>query len=267
MEITLTRPIAEGRTAEIYAWQNGTILKLYREWCPPHWVEYESKVAHAVSGAGIPTPAAGEIVEINGRRGIIFERVSGISMLQDMNSRPWKLIKHAHTLAMLQARINQLSFPGLASNKDGLAHAIRQAPHLNDRSREKVLNLLSGLQGGDRVCHGDFHPGNVMLTDRGAIVIDWMTVNVGNPVADFARTNLILMVGPKGAGKQISPVARFFIRSFRQIYARSYLQIMPDTNNERCQWLTVNAAARLAEQIEPERENLLSIVERNQPLK
>lgn len=260
MEVTLAKPIAYGRTAEIYQWQDGTVLKLYHDWFPSQVVEYESKVAHLVVDAGIPTPAAGEIIEVNGRRGIIFERVNGISMLQDMNKRPWNIFKHAHTLAELQSRINQLSFSGLSSNKDGLAYAIQKAPHLSEHLREKAMNLLSNLQDGDKVCHGDFHPGNIMLTDRGAIVIDWMTVNRGNPIADFARTNMLLMIGPKGVGKQISLMVKVFIKFFRQMYSRSYLQLIPDSNNERKKWLTVTAAARLAEQIEPEREALLQVV-------
>ena len=260
MQNTLTKPIAIGRTAEIYEWKDNTVLKLYREWCPSEWVEYESRVAHAVVEAGIPTPAAGEIVEVNGLHGIVFERVAGVSMLQDMNVHPWNIFKHAHTLAELHSRINQISIAGLSSNKDGLAYAIRQTPHLDDRLREKALDLLSKLQDGDKVCHGDFHPGNVMLTDKGAIVIDWMTVNMGNPMSDFARTNMILMVGPKGAGKQLSLMGRLFIEFFHQMYAGYYLQLMPDTNNERDEWLTVNAAARLAEQIEPERDALLQLV-------
>ena len=260
MQNTLTRPIAEGRTAEVYAWQDDSILKLYREWCPPDWMEYEYKVVHAVVDAGIPTPAAKECVEVNGRRGIVFERVKGISMLQDINAHPWNVFKHAHTLAELQARINQLSLPRLSRSKEGLAYSIQQAPHLDDRLREKALDLLSKLRDGDRVCHGDFHPGNVMLTDKGAVVIDWMTVTAGNPTADFARTNMILMVGPKGAGKQLSLVGRRIIEFFRQMYSRSYLQLMPDTNNERSKWLTVISASRLAEQIQPERDALLQLV-------
>ena len=181
-------------------------------------------------------------------------------MLQDMNARPWNVFKHARTLAELHSRINRLSITGLSSNKDGLAYAIRQAPHLDDRLREKALDLLSKLQDGGRVCHGDFHPGNVMLTDKGAIVIDWMTVNTGNPMSDFARTNMILTVGPKGAGKQLSLMGRSVIEFFRRMYSRDYLQLMPDTNNERSEWLTVNAAARLAEQIEPERDALMQLV-------
>ena len=260
MEIILTKPVAEGRTAEIYEWQDGTVLKLYHPWFPANLVEYESKVAHAVVAAGIPTPAAGEIIEVNGRRGTIFERVSGISMLQDMNNHPWRIIKHARTLAELQFRVNQLSFPGLNSYKDGLVYAIQQAPHLDDDLREKALNLLSSLPDGDMVCHGDFHPGNIMLTARGAVVIDWMTVSTGNPMADFARTSMLLTIGPKGAGKQITPIVASFIKLFYKIYARHYLQLMPDTHHERNKWLTVIAAARLAEQIELERVDLVKLV-------
>src|SRR6185369_345766 len=115
MEISLSKPMAEGRTAEIYEWNDGYILKLYRDWCPPHWVEQEAKIAHAVSEAGIPTPAAGEIVEVHHRRGIIYERVTGISMLQDLNTRPWMFLRHARTLAELQVKINHLAISGLWS--------------------------------------------------------------------------------------------------------------------------------------------------------
>src|SRR5574338_1237169 len=65
-------PLAEGRTAEIFLWDEDHILKLYRDWCPADWVDYESRVAHAIHAAGIPSPAAGEIVEVDGRRGLVY---------------------------------------------------------------------------------------------------------------------------------------------------------------------------------------------------
>jgi len=91
--------MAQGRTAEIFAWDDHHILKLYRDWCPPDWVEYEARTARAVWEAGIPSPAVGDIVEVDGRRGLIYQRLEGISMLQDMNARPWMLLKHARSLA------------------------------------------------------------------------------------------------------------------------------------------------------------------------
>src|SRR6266508_6918087 len=109
MMTTLSTSIAQGRTAEIYAWDDRHILKLYRDWCPSNWVEYEARIARAVYEGGIPSPAAGEIVEMDGRRGLIYERLEGISMLQDLNARPWTFLKHARALAKLHVKINQLS--------------------------------------------------------------------------------------------------------------------------------------------------------------
>jgi len=261
MESSLSAPIAEGRTAEIYEWHDGYVLKLYRDWCPPHWVEQEAMVAHAITEAGIPTPAAGEIIEVNGRRGLVYKRVTGVSMLQDLNTQPWMFLRHARTLAELQAKIHQLFISGLQSYKAGLMYTIRRAPHLSDELREKVLNHLVTLPDRDNVCHGDFHPGNVLLTPKGAVVIDWMTASSGNPWADVARTSMLLTIGAKRAGEQVRPVLRFLVNLYHQAYLNHYIKLFPDKNNELKQWMPVIAAARLDEQIEPEREALIRMVQ------
>jgi len=260
MDISLSTPIAEGRTAEVYEWQDNHVLKLYYDWCPPHWVEQEAKVAHAVSEGGIPTPAAGEIVEVDHRRGLVYERVTGISMLQDMNSRPWMMLKYARSLAELQVKVNQLSIPGLWSGKEGMMNAIRRAPDLTDDLREKTLEHLAALRDGKKVCHGDFHPGNVLLTKKGVIIIDWMTACSGNPWADVARTSMILTIGAKRAGKQVKPIIRILINLYHQTYLKHYQNLIPDKYNEFRKWLPVIAASRLDEHIEPEREALIKMV-------
>lgn len=65
---------ARGRTAEVYAWGDQQILKLYFSEFPSHWVDYELKIARVVQDAGLPSPKVGEIVEVNGRRGLVYER-------------------------------------------------------------------------------------------------------------------------------------------------------------------------------------------------
>ena len=257
----LSAPIAHGRTSEIYRWNDGHILKLYYDWCPPNWIEHEAHVAQVIFDAGIPAPAVGEIVEINGRRGIVYERVEGVSMLQDMNARPWMIFKQAKALADLQVQFHQLSIPGLYSYHVALEHTIRRAPHLTEAMRVKVLELLKTLPDGNIICHGDFHPGNVILSAQGPIVIDWMTAASGSPWADVARTCMILHVGPKAAGRQLSQIARLFINLYYERYLKHYKALHSDTQNELRRWLPVIAAARLDERIEPEREGLLQMIE------
>ena len=141
-----------------------------------------------------------------------------------------------------------------------MIYAISHAPHLGDDLRERVLNYLASLEDGDKVCHGDFHPGNVLLTEKGAVVIDWMTANSGNPWADVARTSMLLTIGAKSAGKQLSPMTRLFIRIYHRAYLKNYVSLIPDRNNEYMKWMPVIAAARLDERIKGEEETLIGMV-------
>ncbi|HEY4721512.1 MAG TPA: aminoglycoside phosphotransferase, partial [Anaerolineae bacterium] len=77
--------IGEGRTAEVYAWGDHQILKLYRRDMPNDWVEYEAKVGRMVCEAGLAAPAigdaaTGDIVKDGDRLGIIYERIDGLTM-------------------------------------------------------------------------------------------------------------------------------------------------------------------------------------------
>ena len=252
--------LAEGRTAEIYAWDDQHVLKLYREWCPPDWVNYEAKIAGAVHEAGIPSPKVGEIIEVNGRRGLVYERLEGISMLKDMNARPWMLWKHARSLAELHTMIHRKSITSLPLYKNRLRNDIGEAPQLTDDLRRKALTLLDQLPDRQNVCHGDFHPGNILLTKKGPVVIDWMTACSGSPWGDVARTSLILNIGAKAAGRQVRPIIRTAIRFYHRTYLNGYYAINSDVEDEMHQWLPLIAAARLSEKITPEREALIKMV-------
>lgn len=257
----LSTPIAQGRTAEVYLWNDHQVLKLYREWCPPHWIEEEARIAHAVHTAGIPSPAAGEIIELNGRRGLIYERLEGISMLQEMNAHPWTILKHARSLADLHVQINKISITGLPSYKDGIQYAINETQQLTEDVRHKALTVLNALPDGTQLCHGDYHPGNVILTGNGPIVIDWMTARTGSPWADVARTSMILNIGVKSAGRQVRPLIKMAILLFHRAYLNRYRTLFPDPENEFNRWAPVIAAARLNEDIKPERDALLQMIQ------
>jgi Ser/Thr protein kinase RdoA (MazF antagonist) len=251
--------LAQGRTAEIYVWDESHVLKLFREWCPADWVEYEARIAGAVYAAGMPSPAPGDIIEVSGRRGLIYERLDGVSMLQDMNARPWRLFKYARSLAELQVQIHRQSITGLPSYKGRLSYDIYNTPQLNEDLRNRVFVLLEALPEGQNLCHGDYHPGNVLITERGPVVIDWMTACAGSPAADVARTGLLLNVGAKNADKQVHPILRVMISLFHRTYLNRYHMLNPNMGTEIGRWTPVIAAARLNENIAPEREALIQM--------
>jgi Ser/Thr protein kinase RdoA (MazF antagonist) len=257
---TLSKPLAEGRIAEIYLWNETHVLKLFRDWCQPEWVDEEAHIAKTLYEAGIPAPAPGEIIEFNGRRGLLYERIEGISMLADMNAHPWRLLKHARSLADLHIKINQQSIPGLPSGKSRLRYDITHNPYLETKLRDRLLTTLDELPDGNQLCHGDYHPGNVLLSPRGPVVIDWVTACAGNPWADVSRTSMILQIGAKAAGNLVHPLIRALIKLYHRAYLNRYCSQVRDARDEIHRWMPLIAAARLKEEIQPEREALFEMM-------
>ena len=122
---------------------------------------------------------------------------------------------------------------------------------------------IQTLADGQAVCHDDYHPGNLVMTRRGPLVIDWMSASCGNPVADVARTTLMFRMArvpeyDSPATQQAVDLAR---RSFYQAYLIAYLTRRSFPVNEIEAWIPILAAARLCEGIIEEEAELLKLVE------
>ncbi len=252
MDTALGRPIAYGRTAEIYAWKEDWILKLFHDWFPADGVNYEAQLAEAVHAAGLPVPAVGEVIEVNGRLGLVYERVHGVSMLDRIRTRPWALWRLAHLLAELHVEMHIASLQSvLPAQRQRIEEKIRSAEGLGADLRQVLLAALARLPDGDRLCHGDFHPGNVILTSQGPVVIDWIDGTTGNPLADVARTSIILLgVRASGDGAPWSLKAMTLLsRWFHRAYLRRYFELVPKGEEEYAAWRPIVAAARMNEGI------------------
>jgi hypothetical protein len=254
--------INQGRTAEIYAWGDSQVLKLFREDWPPDWVAYEARVGRAVYQAGLGAPAVGEIVQIDGRQGIIYERIPAISMLDELVRKPYRVLILARQFARLHTGMHALVQTTLPSQRENLIHAIQRAPRITDEEKEAVNQILQGLPDGEVVCHGDFHPGNVLLSRRGPLVIDWMTATRGRSVADVARTSLLIRGGqlPTSMGLPMRLLIQTLRSSFHRTYLKEYSQAAPLDRSEMGAWLLPLAAARLSERISEEEERLLAFI-------
>ena len=253
------KPIALGRTAEIFAWDDEHILKLHREWCPRDWVEYELKIGRIVQDAGLPVPRLGELVEVDGRRGIVYERVDGVSMARMFQAKPWLLLHFTRLLAELQAAIHACPVPAdLPSQREGFARAIRNAPNLPSDLGDAALRALAVMPDGNQLCHGDFHADNVMMTARGPIVIDWMTARRGNPIADIARTLVLATtaVPPDPLLRLVFGVARSQLLA---AYLKRYFEVRRRDDAQLAAWRPIVAAARMNERIPGEEVQLIAM--------
>jgi uncharacterized protein (TIGR02172 family) len=250
---SLGNPLAVGRTAEVYAWHSDQILKLFHDWMSSEAIEYEAQVARAVHAAGLPVPAVGEIIEIGKRLALVYERVNGLPMDQVLATKPWRFFSFTHLLAQLQADMHASSItPDIVSQKQRLKQRLQETDALPDDLRNGILNALEQMPDGERLCHGDFHPQNVLITRRGPVIIDWTDATRGDPIADVARSSIIL----QGAALT-NPSAGWF----HDVYLKRYFKLCHDDARHQFRaWRPIVAAVRLTESIAEQQEWLLAQV-------
>jgi aminoglycoside phosphotransferase (APT) family kinase protein len=243
------RPIALGRTAEIYAWEDGWVLKLFYDWFSEESVRTEARLARAVQAAGLPVPAVGEVLKFGNRLGLPYQRVHGSSLLEQVRARPWTLPRLSRLLAELQAGLHDKSaVTGLPSQRQRLEHKIRQAQGLDPELRAAALEALAAMPQGARLCHGDFHFDNVLMTADEPVVIDWIDAALGRPLADVARSSVIVL-GILAPNSGATWMERVMVRWHHRIYLRHYFRLRPGGEDEYRSWIPIVAAARMSEGI------------------
>ncbi len=180
--------IGAGRAADVYALDERRVLRRYRN---GESSEREAAVMAYLAEAGFPVP---RVYDASGPD-LVLERLGGRDMLADLSARPWLARRHARTLAGLHDRL----------------HAITAPP-----------SLRAPFGPGGRVLHLDLHPGNVMLTPAGPVVIDWSNVAAGPAAADVAMAWLIIATSEVDAPPlllrpAISSVRAVLLRRFRAL--------------------------------------------------
>jgi Ser/Thr protein kinase RdoA (MazF antagonist) len=259
----LGRHIAKTPSGDILAWGEDHILKLYRPGSPPTAAEEEAARARAARAAGIPTPAVADIITLEGRFGVVFERADGPTMLQTLAERPEAADTLAQQMATLQADIHGRAGRGLPSQRERLRAKISRGYGLAAHLKAAATAALDALPDGEAFCHGDFHPGNVLLTPNGPVILDWYNATCGNPVADLARTAVLFAHAPLPGSLSLQPMHTIdAVRaSFFNAHFRHYTALRPVTGYELDAWRLPVAAARLSDPLtSPEHQALLALV-------
>jgi aminoglycoside phosphotransferase (APT) family kinase protein len=184
-------------------------------------------------------------------------------MLGLLPRQPWRVLALARALAKAHLAVHEVQAPeDLPDLRQVLAARIQDVA-LPAPLRAFAVRVLDGLPTGDRLCHGDFHPGNVLVAADRVAVIDWANAARGVPEADHARTLLLLRWADPLPGTPL--ITRGLMAAGRSVFAHQYARTYGGSRYRLPQvdsWLTVHAAARLAEGIEVERPTLIGAIER-----
>ena len=97
-----------------------------------------------------------------------------------------------------------------------------------------------------KLCHGNFMPENIILSDKGTYVVDWVAARQGNASADVGKTYLLLCL-------KMPDIAEKYLNLFCEKTGTSKRYVQ--------EWLPIVAAARVTENRPEERDLLMKWID------
>ena len=222
-------------------------VKLFSEGYSKSDVLNEALNQARVEETGINVPKVLEVTTIDGRWAIVSEYVEGKTLAQLIEENYEKKAEYIELLVDLQMMIHSKSCPLLNRLNDTMRRKIADTD-FDATTRYDLHTRIDSMPKHNKVCHGDFIPSNVIITEDGTpYIIDWSHATQGNASADIARTYLMFWMKGDISGAEL------------------YLDIFCKKSNTEKQyvkkWMPIVAAAQSVKCNEKERAFLLSWVD------
>src|ERR1700730_5982994 len=131
MDETIGGLLAVGNVAEVFEW-GSRVLKLYKSTAAKPAAFREAAIHAASEALGLPVPGVWSVQEIEGRWGLVFDRVNQASFAEQMLNNPDEIPRYLECMVRLPMRLH--------------AHAAIQFACLNVRLAANIAatRLLDG---------------------------------------------------------------------------------------------------------------------------
>lgn len=197
-----------------------------------------------VEETGLNIPKIQEVTMIDGKWAIVSDYIKGKTLRWLMDENPDKKNEYLNDFVDLQIEMHKKTCPKLYKLKDKMSDKISQTD-LSATVRYELHTRLNGMPKHNKLCHGDFNPSNIIITDDGTpYILDWSHATQGNASADAARTYLLFWLAGDITG------------------AKKYLDLFCEKSDTAMQyvqkWMPIVAASQTVKGNDKEREFLNS---------
>ena len=236
--------IAKRKNKEIFV-ENNRVIKLYNEGHSQSDILNEALNQSRVEEySNINVPKLIEVKKIDNRWAIVSEKVEGYTISELLKNNPEAEDEYLNLFVDIQLIILSNEVPLLNRIKEKFTRKLENATNIDENTKYELLQRLQGMKNHNKLCHGDFHPSNVIVTeDQSIYVIDWAHVTQGNASADAARTYLLFSIDKKES------LAEKYINLFAEKSGieKSHIQ----------RWIPIVAATQMTKN-NPEEQEFLS---------
>ncbi len=254
--------IGSGRNGNVYRGKDGEALKVLRLDRFGDRAAAERAAAEEETRARLVDALRPEAPRFHGRTVhgdmpcLRYELIDGPAVGRIFDADPIQGLRVVRDMGALHARICLTPVePGaLPRFQDAYGWRISSAEFASEALKRALLAFIEG-EGGASLCHGDFHPENVLASGAGLRVIDWEGAYRGQPMADAARTSYLLERGraPSRDEAVMEPAEIAFRAAVSRAYRRAFFETVGGFDSARWRrWTLVIAVCRLVEGIRAE---------------
>ncbi len=235
-------------------YQDGNrLIKVFNDRKPGSDVFNEALNNARITEAGGRVPRVLEVSQVRdgeweGSWAIALNFIPGRSLADILDEGGARADEYFDQFVELQIEVQTADAPLLNRQKDKLRRMINKVKTIDPSVRFDLQMRLDGIKGGNKVCHGDFVPSNIIVPDDGSepYVCDWAHVSAGIPEVDAAQTYLLLMMEDE---------------KLAQKYLTLYSKKADMAKQIIMHWVPVVAAAELARGRKQREKFLMSQVE------
>ena len=229
--------LGRGYYAEVFAYGEGRAVKLFDDGRDMESAEREARITKIARESGIPAPMIYDVVTVDDRAGIVMERIDGETMIQWGTSLPWRVHAGAKLMARLQADMHSRRGLDIPPPPESVLERIQAAPGVEESVKRQAAEQFAEQPDGDSLCHGDFHPGNILMAPGNPVIIDWESGTSAHPASDVAKSVVLIQSGvplEQGIRRMIIEAARKY---FLSTYLKEYFKLTGMTWEDVSPWL------------------------------
>ncbi|GBU20304.1 aminoglycoside phosphotransferase [Fibrobacteres bacterium R8-0-B4] len=241
MSHKLETVIAERPNKTIYR-DGNKVIKLMGEEYPAPDVLSEAHNLASVGETTLKVPKLAEVTKIKGKWAIVWEYIDGTTLDQLMKKNKGKEHEYLDRFVDIQLDMHRHSATRLPLLIEKMERKIKSSA-LDATARYELLARLASMPKHSKLCHGDFNPSNIVITEKDeAYIIDWSHASQGNASADAAHTYLLFRLNHN------KDLAEKYLTLFckKSDTAKQYVE----------KWLSIVAASQLPK-AKPEEKDLL----------
>ena len=205
---------------------NDAMIKLYYEFVDVDELLREKRYSVEAFKLGIPTPLSGDLIDVNGKKGIIFERIkTKISFARAYSEDFSRKDELANDFAALSKKLhnticNKAVFPNV---KDVYKKYVDRFKDITEEEKESIKRFIDNVEDRDTCLHGDYHFGNAIITeDNQKLFIDMADFAYGNPLFDLGTFYFVMNSTNEDVAERLfhSPLAKLqeFFKTFVSYY-------------------------------------------------